>query len=117
MRLDAYEVYDGESLPDLGLYVRVDGTLLTGLATGHTFELKVVDDATTMFTKTTGFTGATGTGVPPSGTPNLVVQWATSAELSTLVAGTNYLAQLKITRSSDSRIRYYNFMIVVRAVY
>jgi len=117
--LPTYEVYDGESLPDLGLFLSVDGTLLTGLATGHTFSLKVTseDGSSTLFTTTTGFTGQTGSGAPPTGTPNLVKQWATSGELASLTANTRYRAQLAITRSSDSRVRYFEFYLYVRPVY
>jgi hypothetical protein len=113
MKLPIYEVIVGESLPDLALFCRVDGTLLTGLGTGHTFSLVVRNpgDTATLFTKTTGFTGQTGSGTPPDGTPNLVVQWATSGELSTLTAGSAHKALLSITRSSDSRVRKYRFVI------
>jgi hypothetical protein len=113
VKIPAYEVIVGESLPDLGLFIRVDGVLLAGLSTGHTFSLVVRDptDTSTLFTKTTGFTGQTGTGAPPDGTPNLVCQWATSGQLSTLTAGKDHKAALAITRSSDSRVRKYRFTI------
>jgi hypothetical protein len=111
------EVVDGESLPSLGLFVRENGSLLTGLASGHTFEMKIADsDGTVVFTKTTGVTGQTGSGVPPNGTPNVVVQWnASPSELAALSGGSTYAAQLKITRTSDSRSRYYQFTVYCRA--
>jgi hypothetical protein len=111
------EVIDGENLPSLGLFVRENGTLLTGVDAGHTFELKVADDqGTVVFTKTTGITGQTGSGVPPSGTPNVVVQWASgTSELAGLTGGDTYQAQLKITRTTDSRSRYYQFSLYCRA--
>lgn len=111
------EVIDGENLPSLGLFVRENGTLLTGLDTGHTFELKVADDTGTLvFTKTTGISGQAGTGVPPSGTPNVVVAWASgTSELAGLTGGETYQVQLKITRTSDTRSRYYQFSLYCRA--
>lgn len=110
------ELVDTESLPDLGLYVRENGSLLTGLASGYTFELKVADSTDTiMFTKTTGITGQTGSGIPPTGTPNVVVQWnASPSELAALTGGDTYQAQLKITRTADSRSRIYPFTVYVR---
>lgn len=118
MLRETYEVFDTESLPDLGLFVRENGTLLSGLSSGYTFELKVADlSGTAMFTKSSGFTGQAGTGAPPDGTPNLVVQWATSGEIATLSAGSTYKAQLKITRNSDSRVRFYSFLIACREVF
>lgn len=111
------EVVDGESLPSLGLFVRENGTLLTGLDSGHTFEMKVADSAGTLvFTKTSGITGQAGSGVPPNGTPNVVVQWTASpSELAAMSGGSTYAAQLKIVRTADSRSRYYQFSIYCRA--
>jgi hypothetical protein len=113
VNIDAYEVIVGESLPDLGLLVKVDGVLLTGLDTGHTFSLVVRDptDTSTLFTKTTGFTGQAGSLTTTPKTPNLVCQWAASGQLSTLTAGKDHKAALAITRSSDSRVRKYRFTI------
>jgi hypothetical protein len=116
-RRATYEVFVGESLPDLGLFLRLNGVLVTGLNTGYTFSLKVasVVDGTVVFTKTTGFTGQGGAGFPPLGMPNLVVQWATSGELALLTAGASYRAQLWITRGSDGRRLPYEWLIVARA--
>jgi hypothetical protein len=113
VKIPVYEAVVGESLPDLGLFLRVSGSLLTGLGTGHTFSLKVRNprDTATLFTKTTGFTGQTGSGSAPDGTPNLVVQWATSGQLSLLTPGALHRSMLAITRSSDSRVRKYLFDI------
>ena len=109
------EVIDGESLPSLGLFVRENTALLTGLDSGHTFELKVAtDDNTLLFTKTSGITGQAGSGMPPTGTPNVIVQWATTSELAAMTGGETYKAQLKITRSADARFRLYQFDIYCR---
>ena len=111
------EVIDGENLPSLGLFVRENGTLLTGLDTGHTFELKIAEaDGTVVVTKTTGITGQAGTGTPPSGTPNVVIAWSSgTSELASLTGGDTYQVQLKITRTADTRSRYYQFSLYCRA--
>lgn len=44
--------------------------------TGYTFTVKVHDHATTLITKTSGITGAAGSGTNPTGTPNIVIAWA-----------------------------------------
>lgn len=111
--LPTCEVFVGESLPDLGLFIRENGQLVTGLGSGHTFELKIAKhDGDVLATKTTGITGQSGAGFPPLGTPNVVIAWA--AELATLSAG-SYLAQLKITRTSDSKVRILQWLIRARA--
>ena len=112
MQLPTFEYIAGADLEDLGLFVRANGTLID-LSSGHTFSLKVVTApaATAEFTKSSGFTGAAGSGVPPTGTPNLVVQWATSGELNSLTGNVTYLAQLTITRSSDGRMRLRQFYL------
>lgn len=114
--LPTYEVFIGESLPDLGLFVRENGQLVAGMASGHTYELKVASlDGEVLITKTSGIAGQAGTGFPPTGTPNLVVQWAAAGELNNLTAG-SFLAQLKITRTSDNKVRIVQWLIRARAV-
>lgn len=112
-KLPTYEIFVGESLPDLGLFVRANGQLVTGLASGHTFELKIASmDGDLLVTKTTGITGQSGTGFPPLGTPNVVIAW--SDELEELTAD-SFLAQLKITRTADSKVRIVQWLIRARA--
>lgn len=112
-RLPTYEVFVGESLPDLGLFLRENGQLIAGLASGATFELKVASlEGDVLFSKTTGITGQAGTGFPPLGTPNVVIQWGATDELDELTKGT-FLAQLKIT--SGGRSRYVQWLISARA--
>lgn len=115
MQLPTFEVIVGASAPTVGLFVRENGTLLTGLDSGHTFSLKVVDEpgGTVAFTKTSGITGQAGAGLPPSGTPNVEVQWATSGEIANLTGGERYLAELTITRTADSRKRIRQFWLSV----
>jgi hypothetical protein len=54
--------------------------------TGYTFTLKIHNSTTTVLTKTTGITGAAGSGTPPTGTPNIAIQWAVD-ELLNIPAG------------------------------
>lgn len=110
------DVYIGESLPALSIFWRENGQLVTGLASGHTFELKIasLDDGTVLVTKTTGIVGQAGSGFQPLGTPNVVVQWA-AGDLADLTPGT-YRAQLKITRTADSRVRIDQFLLRALAV-
>lgn len=112
--LPTYEVTVGESLLPLKLFVRPDGALLTGLASGYTFELKVgpVDGGAVLFTKTDGITGQAGAGFAPSGTPNVVVQWEATGELDALSEGT-YLAQLALI--SGGKRAFFPFLIRARA--
>lgn len=111
-RLSTYEIFCGESLPDLGLFLRENGVLIPALASGHTFELKVAIHGTSsvVFTKTTGITGQTGSTFPPLGTPNVVIAWAATGELDALTPGA-YRAQLKITRTLDGKARFYQWLI------
>lgn len=114
-RLGTYEIFVGESLPDLGLFIRENGAFVTGLASGHTFELKIASlEGDVIVTKTTGISGQVGSGFAPTGTPNVVIQWGTSGELANLTVG-SFLAQLKITRTADSRVRIVQWMVRARA--
>lgn len=111
-----YEVFVGESLPDLKLFVRDNTQLVTGLGSGHTFALKVATLAgEVLFTKTTGIIGQTGSGFQPLGTPNVIVAWAVADELDQLEAGATYRAQLFTTRAVDSKKSVDEFLISARA--
>jgi len=112
--LPTYEVFVGESLPDLGLFVRENGQLVPGLGSGHTFELKIAPlDGAVAVTKTSGIVGQTGTGFAPLGTPNVMISWAAGV-LGSLTEG-SFLAQLKITRTADNKVRILQWLIRTRA--
>lgn len=108
-----YDVTVAESLPALSLWVTVDGKLLTDLVSDAAFTLLVrdPDDQTTLFVKTDGFTAQTGSGTEHNGVPNLIVNWATAGELDQLTGDRSHKALLTVGRPSDSRQRYYNFII------
>lgn len=89
----------GADLPDLALAWKDRNGALIDFSVAHTYELKIgYPGSTALVTKTTGFAGA-------ATNPNLVVQWATTNELNTLVPG-NYYVQIKATRTSDGKQRF-----------
>ncbi len=98
----------GASLPDLHVWwMDPDAAGLTDFSSGWTFQIDVDQvDGTDSFTKASGTTGATGsgTGQEPGDIPNLVIAWATSAEITTLSPGT-YTLEISATRTADSKIR------------
>lgn len=115
MRIPIYEVYVGESLPELSLWVEVNGELLDDLAIDAAFVLEIFDpddDTQALVTKTQGFVGQTGQGVEgPEGIPNLVVRWNATDELDQLVGNRSHKALLTITRPSDSKRAFYEFVV------
>ena len=70
---------------------------LVDFSSGYTFTLRLSlqsTPGTIIFTKTTGLTGAAGSGSVQSGTPNLTVAWATSGELNDLTLAKLYLLEI-----------------------
>lgn len=86
----------GQELPPLDVtWLGTDGAVLP-LATGaFTFAVEVAG-ALGGFTKTTGITAS-------DSSPNLVIAWATSAELSALTPG-EYALEIRATKASKQRI-------------
>jgi hypothetical protein len=115
--LPVYRVVVGQALPDTNLWVRAGGVLVPGLAAGFTFSLRVRDplDATTLFTKSSGITGQTGSGSEPGGVPNVIIAWAASGELDQLTAFEQHRALLNMTRVSDSKAFKYQFLLLADA--
>jgi hypothetical protein len=90
----------GSDLPDYAVQWLDQNGDLIDFSTGWTFQCKVgTPGAAAAITKSTGITGA-------STSPNVSVEFATTAELNTLTPGT-YTVQIKATRTSDSRDRYF----------
>lgn len=112
-KIDTVEYFIGDESDGLALWwYRSDApSTLVDFSASHTFSSKLYlasDSAkTNVFNaaKTTGFTGAAGAGVKPSGTPNLTVSWATSGELNSVTTAGLYVFQIVATRTSDSRER------------
>ena len=81
-----------------------DGTLIDFSPGGYTYQLKIgVIGATALVTKTTNIAGAAGSGVEPTGVPNVVVTW-TAGELAVLSGATIYSWQLTATITALDRV-------------
>lgn len=81
--------YRTAELPDIRLWLTDDDGNLVNFATGYTFVFKLGRPGrTATFTKTTGITGAAGSGVEPPGVgvPNVTLTLA-AAELDGLAVG------------------------------
>lgn len=106
--IDTIDYTIGDELESLQLWWTANGTLVDlSVTTTYTSKLYLASDSarTALFTKTTGFTGAAGSGTKTSGTPNLTVAWATSGELNVPTVAGLYVFSIRATRSSDSRVR------------
>lgn len=63
--------------PTIQLWILNAQRELMDLSTGYTFSFRVGGTyASPLLTKTSGITGAVGSGVEPSGTPNVVISWS-----------------------------------------
>lgn len=97
-------IYRTAERPSLKFWwVDDDGVTLIDFSTGYTFVLKLgAPGQAATFTKSTGITGAAGSGSEPSGTPNLVVSF-TAAELDGLTKGPTTL-QIRATTGGLDRV-------------
>jgi hypothetical protein len=67
----------GSVLPSAQLWWRDGGNNLIDFSAASAWQVKIVDKTNrTLLTKTTGVTGAAGSGVEGLGVPNVVVAWA-----------------------------------------
>ena len=98
---------EGSTLPDLEVWwPDPDGSGdLVDFSTGYTFSVVVGRRSAVEFTKSSGLTGAAGSGdgSEPADVPNLTVQWSAS-DLGALTPGL-YTLELVATRDGDSRVR------------
>lgn len=102
MNIPSITRFIGDEDP-LQIWWTISGDLVD-FTTGYTFTLKLSlasAPATVLFTKTTGFTGAAGTGTSQSGTPNLTVEWATSGELNDLTKEKPYRLEIVAVLVAD----------------
>lgn len=87
--------------PSLALWLLDRAGDLIDFSSNYTFSFKIGErGGTAALTKTTGITGAAGSGTAPTGTPNVTVAWS-AGELN-LTPGV-YLWQLTATTSSTDR--------------
>lgn len=108
--IDTVDYTVGDELESLQLWWFANSALVD-LSVAHTYSAKLYKASDSTHTnvfsalKTTGFTGAAGSGTKPSGTPNLVVTWATTGELNSTMTDGLYIFQIVATRTSDSKQR------------
>lgn len=89
--------------PDIRLWLLDDAGALVDFSTGYTFAFKLGQPGSAAtFTKTTGITGAAGSGTETSGTPNVTLTF-TAAELDALTAGVTTW-QLRATSGGLDRV-------------
>ena len=63
--------------PDFLIWWLDRNSSLIDFSSGYTFELKIGQiGGAAILTKTVGITGAAGSGVEPTGTPNITVAWS-----------------------------------------
>lgn len=105
----------GDELGDAGLFwLDGDGNLVDFSGSTYTFSLKIYDaDGAAWFTKTTNITGAAGSLTTDPPTPNVVVAWATSAELTTITTAGTYPFRLTASRTADSKTRTFRSTITI----
>ncbi|HRD59393.1 hypothetical protein [uncultured Nocardioides sp.] len=90
--------------PAIKLWLLDDDGTLIDFSTGYTFEFKLGrPGAAATLTKTTGITGAAGSGTETSGTPNVNVSF-TAGELDALVPKGNTTWQLRTTTGGVDRV-------------
>jgi hypothetical protein len=96
--------------PDLKLWIEDDDGALIDFSSGYTFAFKLGHlGAAAVFTKTTGITGAAGSGTAPSGTPNVTITFS-AAELDSVTAG-KLKWQLRATTGGLDRVYQGDFVI------
>jgi hypothetical protein len=103
MQVPTFEYICGSALHDLALFI-TNNRQLIDLSSGWTISLVCVTSlgATPEFTKTTGFTGATGAEpFTVNGTPNLTISWDVG-DLGALDPGT-YICDLTLTDDGTSK--------------
>lgn len=94
--------YKNAEAPSLRLWWFGDDGDLVDLSTVSAWSLKVGQYGdTAVLTKTSGITGAAGSGTDPTGTPNVTIAWS-AGELN-ITAG-HYALQLTATTASGPRV-------------
>jgi hypothetical protein len=113
--IDTAEYFIGDELEPLGVWWTANGTLVDLSASTFTAKLIADADNSTAFTKTTGLSGSTGSGVKGDGTPNLTVSWATSGELNSVANAGLYILQIVAARISDGAERTAEVQLILKA--
>ena len=96
--------------PDIKLWLLGDDGALIDFSSGYTFAFKLGDPGSAAaLTKSTGITGAAGSGSESSGTPNITIAF-TTGELDSLTAKP-YAWQLRATTGGLDRIYQGSFTL------
>lgn len=100
--------------PDLRLWLLDDDGNLIDFSSGYTFEFKIgYRGQVALFTKTTGITGAAGSGAESSGAPNVTIAFVAD-ELDAVTAST-YVWQLRAKSGGLDRI-YQGFLELIDVI-
>jgi len=106
-------LYKTAELPDVSLWLTDDDGALIDFSSGYTFEFKIGSPGSAAkLTKTTGISGAAGSGTESSGTPNVTLSFA-AAELDS-IDRKRYTGQLRATTGGKDRV--FQFAVDVRDV-
>jgi hypothetical protein len=109
----AITLYRTAERPDVRMWLRDDTGALLDLSSSYTFELKLgTAGSAATFTKTSGFTGAVGAGIEPTGTPNLVLTF-TAADLDAVPVA---LSAGQIKATTGGKDRFFTFSVLVKDV-
>lgn len=99
----------GADRPALSLWLLDDTGALIDFSSGYTFSFKLGRPGqAAALTKTTGIVGAVGSGVEPTGVPNVVVTWA-AGDLD--IAPMSYTWQLTCTTGGLARRFQGSFLV------
>lgn len=115
MQIQERERFIGDETP-IQIWWIINGALFN-FASGYTFTVKVApieDTEDISFTKTTGITGAAGSGVLGDGVPNLTIAWSASGELNSLAVG-RYWLEVKAVKTLDSSEETYQMRLKMKA--
>lgn len=109
----AVSYYKTAERPDLELWLTDQSGALINFAAGYTFVFKIgYLGETALVTKSSGITGAAGSGTEVSGVPNLTISLS-AGELDS-VAASLYIGQVKATTGGLDR--FYQFDLELRDV-
>jgi hypothetical protein len=96
------KVYRGAERPALQFWLRDTAKNLIDFSTGYTFSFKIgYPGQAALLTKTSGIVGAAGSGVDPTGTPNVTVTFS-AGELDNVPRG-KYEWQITATTGGNDR--------------
>lgn len=110
---DVIHIYRYSERPDVPMWLRDSAKNLLDFSTGYTFEFSLGQpDVVATFFKTTGITGAAGSGVGPTGVPNLTLTF-TAGERDNLTPGTT---TWQVNARTGGKDRFWQGVAVVHGI-